>query len=121
LARYAYGVDTPVRFIDINGDSLWIGQDRDLSFSFLQELHPELARRLSLATEGLVVFNTDGLDLGDDASLDLMNNWVNGGSEGKFAIVRKISEDVVLWVETIGSNELFYRLGEALKGGKSQP
>jgi hypothetical protein len=85
LSPFSYGACNPVRFVDINGDSLWIGQNREQSFSYLQQLHPEFANRLSLSDNGLVTFNTENLDLSTDATLELMNNLVNGGASGEFA------------------------------------
>jgi hypothetical protein len=75
---HQYAADNPLRFIDKNGDSLDVGQNAELSLTYLQSLHPELAKRLSLNANNRVVFDTQKLDLGVDASLELMNRLVNG-------------------------------------------
>ncbi len=83
MTPYQYAANNPIYFIDINGDSLDVGGNKELAFSRLQGLlGKDDQSRLTVDENGRISFNIEGLDLSSDASYGLLNSIVNG--EDKF-------------------------------------
>jgi len=79
---YQYGLLNPVRLVDANGFDLYIGGDKNLAFSYLQNLfNSDIVSRLSVDDNGKISFNTDGLDTKNDAAIELIDNMVNQTSK----------------------------------------
>jgi RHS repeat-associated protein len=87
FSPYQYGLLNPMRLIDANGKDLYVGGDINSAFSSLQSLlNSDVASRLSMDDNGKISFNTEGLNVSDDAACELINNLVNSENNYLFEI-----------------------------------
>jgi len=85
MSPYQYAANNPMRFIDINGDSLDIAGKNALSY--IQSISPDHKNRITVDANGRVSFNTEGLDISSDSGLELLNNLINGKNMFMFEVL----------------------------------
>jgi RHS repeat-associated protein len=88
--RYAYVRNNPMRFVDPTGEILQCnaapGDGRCYCFKALEEIAGGAAGRLSMDANGVISFNSKGLNLSDNEGATLINQLVTSSSTYGFSI-----------------------------------
>ncbi|MCF8355219.1 MAG: hypothetical protein K9H48_12275 [Melioribacteraceae bacterium] len=87
---YNYTLNSPMRFIDINGDSLDLAGEIEQALSYLKSMIDDsYFDRFSVNEKGRVSFDTKGIDVSNDAALTLLDNIINGNDKYLFEVLEK--------------------------------
>jgi len=92
---YHYAANNPMRFIDVNGDSLDLAGNQTKALTYVQSiLDPKYQSRITVDNNGRVSFDIQGLNLSSDAALTLLNNIINGSPKYLFEVLASNSNVV---------------------------
>jgi hypothetical protein len=76
-----------MKLVDADGLDLYVGGDKTTALVYLQSLvSSEDANRISADENGKISFNTEGLNVSDDAAYELINNLVNSKNNYLFEV-----------------------------------
>lgn len=84
---YQYGLLNPMKLVDADGLDLYVGGDKTMALVYLQSLvSSEDANRITMDDNGKVSFNTEGINVSEDAAFELLDNLVQSKNNYLFEV-----------------------------------
>ncbi len=115
LSSYQYGGNNPIRYIDINGDSLWVGVDRNAAINIIQQIANIDVSSIYVSDDGLVGINIEGQDLANNEGLSVLNDIIGSDKNILFSVSSEYTAKV-----SKGGNIKHFNLDLPLVKGANQ-